>query len=582
MEQQIQTEQDVTDLISKIKNPQRKLPVCVVSIALSEQQPGFDVDNLLEEAGKVAEFFVIKTGDLTRQFMASMPVDTQVYGGAARVYPVDFAARKAASALRYPVPAAQLKKATDALLRDIWAYANEAGLIAKPALGLKPELVTVKMIFDGSTALLERKNGDLISIRSETVFPGISLDRVLTVGQQVEGIYDPSNKAFAFPSQNPTLGDMVHHFGFNTVTLGLVRSAERQVATIALHPNLTLEITQKEVSGNPKDLLEKVFSPGQVYPFRLYKDPQGRTRLRCDDIDDDEPLAPALALLPGGFPWLEEGIGVVAEDEPVVADEVVTTELELASEEDIEQELATAAEATIAKASKEDQKLLRDNAFLINYYKSQEKLAAKKIAEANAAAQGAKDEADAIAADRNELSKQHAALQERHREQGLELSELKKEKRAAAQRNDRDPWSSRGQFDSAAEWLEEELRRHWIDTYKAADRKKYDMTAVKWSFGERFFDDFTEANFDATKLRKIIRTIVELVSNRNALDKATTEAHPLSDDFKGQVRREGAGANRMYVEENTPQAMRLHFWKLDGGGYELDGIELHDTFKMRG
>jgi hypothetical protein len=38
----------------------------------------------------------------------------------------------------------------------------------------------------------------------------------------------------------------------------------------------------------------------------------------------------------------------------------------------------------------------------------------------------------------------------------------------------------------------------------------------------------------------------------------------------------------MYVEENTPQAMRLHFWKLDGGGYELDGIELHDTFKMRG
>ncbi|MEY4450185.1 MAG: hypothetical protein RLZZ304_560, partial [Actinomycetota bacterium] len=64
-----------------------------------------------------------------------------------------------------------------------------------------------------------------------------------------------------------------------------------------------------------------------------------------------------------------------------------------------------------------------------------------------------------------------------------------------------------------------------------------------------------------------------------------TEAHPLTDNFKGQIRREvagkQAGAMRMYVEEHTAGAMRLHYWKLDAGGYELDGVGHHDTFKMR-
>jgi hypothetical protein len=270
----------------------------------------------------------------------------------------------------------------------------------------------------------------------------------------------------------------------------------------------------------------------------------------------------------------------VADEEPVETDEIFVSELELATEADIEQELASAAQEQIAQASKEDQKLLRDNAFLINYYRSQEKLATKKVAEANASAQRAKDEADAIAAERNELVKKYADLQRLQREQGGELSELRKAKRAAANRNDRDPWESRGQFETDAEWLAEEVRRAWIDTFKPADRKLHNMDAVSWTFGERFFDDFTEANFDDTKVRKIIRTVVELVSNRNSVP-GGTEAHPLTDNFKGQIRRDEAGAMRMYVEEKTPQAMRLHFWKLDGGGYELNGIEKHDTFKMR-
>ncbi|MFM5967549.1 MAG: hypothetical protein ACKOQ8_00730 [Micrococcales bacterium] len=577
--------ESVHNLIASIKNPARKRPICAVSIALSEDEPGFDVPALEEDAGEVADFYVIKSGELTYEFKALMPADTQVFGGAARAYPIDFAAHKIASPLRYPIPPTQLKKATVALVGDIWTYANAAGLVAKPAPNLKPELVTVEAIYGGDVAVLKRANGERVSLRSETVFPGIPLDRVLSKGQQLEGIFDPSNKAFAFSSQNPTVDEVVKHFGFGTVTLGLIRSTDRKTAKVALHPNLEFEVAKKEITGNERDVISDYLKVGQVYAFRLYRDPQGHVRLRCDDIDDDEPVASALSLLPGSGPWLEEGLGIVADDEPEIVDELVVSELDLPTEAEIEEELASAAEEQIAQASKEDQKLLRDNAFLIAYYRSQENVAKAKVAAANALAQRTKEEADAIANERNILARENHRLKEANRELGNEVSDLRKTKRALAQRSDRDPWSTRDQFESADEWLHEEVRRYWIDTLKPADRREFNIESVDWSFGERFFDGFTKANFDETSLRKVIRTIVELVSNRNSVP-GGTESHPLTDNFKGPIRREGAAgvsatAHRMYVEENTPQAMRLHYWKLDAGGYELDGVELHDTFKMR-
>lgn len=575
----------VEELIYSLKDARRKRPICVVSIGQAEDGPGFDVEALESDAGEVCDFYIVKTGDLTRLFMESMPENTQVYGGAARVYPADFASSKSASQLRYPIPPVQLAKATANLLREIWAYANSAGLIAKPAANLKAERVTVQAIYGGDVAVMKRANRDLISVRAEALFPGISLERVFTIGQELEGVFDPTNRAFALSTQNPTVDEIVKHFGLGSVTLGLVRETTRKTATVAIHPNLTFEVAKKEITGNDLDVISDYLTVGQVYSFRIYRDPQGHIRLKCNDIDDDEPLVPALSLIPGSGPWLEEGIGVVAEETTDEVTEVAVTAIDLPTEAEVDAAIEAAAkEAEAQEASvpvpgltKAENRQLSQNAFFVNHMKGQ-------VIAANEAAQRAKEEADAIAVERNSLAKENATLKAQLREQGAEFSQLKKDKRSAANRTERDPWETRAQFDTAAEWLAEELRRHWIDTYKPADRRQYNMDAVNWSFGERFFDDFTEANFDATKIRKVIRTIVELISNRNSVP-GGTEAHPLSDNFKGQIRREvagkQAGAMRMYVEEHTAGAMRLHYWKLDAGGYELDGVGHHDTFKMR-
>jgi hypothetical protein len=585
MATEIQGINQVEELASKIKDARRTRPICLVSIGQAEDAPGFDLDYLEGDAAEVCDFYVIKTGDLTREFMNLIPENTQVYGGAARVYPVDFANSKSASPLRYPIPPVQLAKATANLLRDIWAYANQAGLILKPAANLNPERVTVQAIYGGDVAVMKRANGNLISVRSEALFPGISLDRVFTLGQELEGTFDPNNRAFALTTQNPTVAEVVEHFGLGSVTLGLVRETTRKTATVAIHPNLTFEVEKKEITGNERDVISDYLNVGQVYSFRFYRDPQGHFRLKCNDIDDDEPLVPALSLIPGSGPWLEEGIGVVAEDSTDELTELAVTAIDLPTEAEVDAAIEAAAKEAEAQETsvpvpgltKAENRQLSQNAFFVNHMKGQ-------VIAANEAAQRAKEEADAIAVERNSLAKENATLKAQLREQGAEFSQLKKDKRAAANRTERDPWETRAQFDTAAEWLREELRRQWLDTYTPSDRRQYNMDAVNWSFGERFFDEFTEANFDATKLRKIIRTIVELISNRNSVP-GGTEAHPLTDNFKGQIRREAvgkqAGAMRMYVEEHTAGAMRLHYWKLDAGGYELDGVGHHDTFKMR-
>jgi hypothetical protein len=590
MATQIETANQVEELASILKNPRRTRVACVVSIGQAEEQPGFDLAAIEEDAGEVCDFYVIKTGDLTRELMGLLPDNTHVYGGAARAYSADFASSSNASQLRYPIPPVQLAKATANLLRDIWGFANSAGLIARPAPNLKPEKVKVSQIYGGDVALLKRANGDFISLRAEALFPGISLNQVLTVGQELEGVYDPTNKAFALPTQNPTIDELVAHFGINSVTLGLVRETTRKSAVVALHPNLTFEVLKKEITGNELDVVSDYLRIGQVYPFRLYRNPQGHIRLRCDDIEDDEELIPAVALIPGGLPWLEEGIGVVGEEPTEAPIEVVIEEMAMQSEAEVEAMVRAAVEEALAKQAAEfasatpkpnDSRAvnreLAQNDFVITAMRG-------RILAEQARTQKAYDDAQAVAAELNEVSREFAALQELSREQGAELSRLKKDKRAAGQRLERDPWTSRAQFESDTDWLREEVRRHWIDTYKPADRKQFNLEKNTWSFGKHFFDEFNEQKLDATKLRKVIRTIVELVSNRNAGPRAT-ESHPLTDNFKGQIRRELAGqeggAMRMYVEENTPGAMRLHYWKLDAGGYELDGVEIHDTFKMR-
>jgi hypothetical protein len=85
----------------------------------------------------------------------------------------------------------------------------------------------------------------------------------------------------------------------------------------------------------------------------------------------------------------------------------------------------------------------------------------------------------------------------------------------------------------------------------------------------------------APQRTKALRAVVDLVADRTG---------PLRNR-KPHVLRENEGAHaqarmrgedvcmRLYVEQGTAAALRLHYWKLKSGGFELHEVVPHDAVK---
>jgi hypothetical protein len=96
-----------------------------------------------------------------------------------------------------------------------------------------------------------------------------------------------------------------------------------------------------------------------------------------------------------------------------------------------------------------------------------------------------------------------------------------------------------------------------------------------------FFGSIFEPDLTEDELRKSVRTIVDIVTGRET-DSRQNRVHPLreteSPSAPQRVRSDGSKAWRANIEDNTPQARRLHFWKNSSGSYELSKVARHDDF----
>jgi hypothetical protein len=81
---------------------------------------------------------------------------------------------------------------------------------------------------------------------------------------------------------------------------------------------------------------------------------------------------------------------------------------------------------------------------------------------------------------------------------------------------------------------------------------------------------------------KIVDVVVEVVTGL-AFDLAGRDVHPLRTGRAGsspRVVRAGDGAKcwRVSLQQDAPQARRLHYWRRDGGAIELSRVALHDDY----
>ncbi len=190
----VDTEDAARALAHRLLTPGRTRPVVVLTVAGGRTEPFGDPAEIKDAVGDLADVVLMRTSTITSAFSHEMPPQTQVYGGAGRVYPVDhgWVTLPARSRLRFAYSPADRARITHGLIDDALAAALAAGLLTAHH---RPNAVRrsgrVGRVI-GSRALVSLDDGHtLASVWEELTVPGVPLDRLLIPGQQVTGAYDP-------------------------------------------------------------------------------------------------------------------------------------------------------------------------------------------------------------------------------------------------------------------------------------------------------------------------------------------------------------------------------------------------------
>jgi hypothetical protein len=428
-------------------------------------------------------------------------------------------------------------------------------------------------------------------------FNGMPLDAFLSIGMTLTGEWDESALRFF-----PDFGDWTESRFFEVypvgcVVLGLVAAVTRQEADIRLHPTLSVTMKRDEVSSNPKDVIERLWSVGDIVSVRVVRDPAGRLRLRHTDVDDDEPIATAPPVIDDGEPWLTKSkmdlietakeqwdrdqreaeafttaLGVLSKQMQVGIDELNSKLGSLSTDTG---EIPVVGAVGADGLTPQERSLTTFTAKQFQRTITNYKVELDKLAEQN------RTLVEALAAGR----KREAGLAEQAESLRGQLSRVRQELQDALKRDhsgageSRSVANRRSRYGTVEEWIREEIRAFWIDNYTPDDRATYPLNQEQWRVLPSFILTFQALTDDGKD--KAIKTAAHIVTGRNAIEHIT-EDHPLREGDENSkpevVRDDGAAARRAYIESHTAQARRLHYWKLRDGSIELSRVGLHDDF----
>lgn len=309
----VTSEDQARELAATLQRQGRGWPVVVISTPAGYDAPFVDPQRVLDDVAGLAEVVVIPTGDVSWAFSSGMPPDTQVYGGASRVYGTDleWVHQPRRSPLHFAYSQDEDARVRDRLVSDVMRFAVRAGIVG--AARSAPDATTVdgKVLgVLGTRALVSTDDGGQATIAEELVFPSVALARVLAPGMRVVGVLDPVRRLLdvrgMLPDADALRRAVNAAYRVGQVVLGRVESVEDDGVRIALAPGVLVRVRRAEITGNDLDLLSDLFTKGEVVLARRVPAPLDGLALRLDDVDEseDEPV-PAIALLDGGPPWLE-------------------------------------------------------------------------------------------------------------------------------------------------------------------------------------------------------------------------------------------------------------------------------------
>jgi hypothetical protein len=125
----LHTTEDVQRLATVIQDPNRDLPVLVVTIPAGSAEPRFLMEQVAKDVGGTALINVIPTGPLTYYLSDTLGTDFGVYAGAGRVYPVgtEWLEDRNLAPLVFAHPDSDNRELTNKLTRRVHEVAGKAG-----------------------------------------------------------------------------------------------------------------------------------------------------------------------------------------------------------------------------------------------------------------------------------------------------------------------------------------------------------------------------------------------------------------------------------------------------------------------
>ena len=589
----IKSDAEARQLAAELNSQSRVRPYVVVSTPAASPAPFIDASDVFDQVGDLAAVYVLPTGPESWSFSRAMPEFTQVYGGAGRAYPVgiEWLLDLRKSPLRFAFSAREGKSATDLLVADALRMAGEAGLLTRSAS--KPVRIDgeIKTVVRPSRAIVRTTDGRHASIWQELVLPDVPVDRTFRPGMRVHGLLDPVAKRYDPTPDLRAPEECLNEYAEGDVVLAEVTETSDEGATLRLYPEVSVPITRDDVTSNELDLVSSLMSPGEVLPVRVIaKNPQWRLSLL--DVDDDEEARPAPSLLRGGPPWLvppppvERHI-VEQTPDPVTDDATIAyfPDPTLASAEQLEQLPADAPpsrgcpspllmprrpsavrESETAQLTRERDKANRELG------RAQEHVASlqRNLVAMQAAMQA---ERQLIQSELNRATREAFRAADELRRSKTELRKA----RSKASRTARLDGEATRQFLDDAEQMRHDVYLAWARRVPAAEKDRRPLP--HYEFGPEFLGSVDSIN--GVSRSKIVDVIVEVVTGL-AHEVSGRELHPLRTSRNGDapaVRREdGATCWRAALQVNTPQARRIHYWKLPNGGVELSRVVPHDNF----
>jgi hypothetical protein len=572
-----------------LNRPRRTRPAAVVSIATGAPRPWIDADRLATELDGLADVYVLQNAECSWAFSSAMPSGTQVYGGAGRVYPagLDWVHDPARSRIRFAYSAGEGEAATTRLIEDGLAAALRAGaLVPAPRAASDDQVVGLVKGCPTTSQALVAVPGGYASIQMGVALPGVPSDRVFAVGMEVRGRFDQETRRLDVRGFLPDPAARLAEVTDGDVLWGRVESVDRHSCAIAPYPGVAIRVPWEEITTTAADDLHDLVSVGEIVAVRATRGEDRELGLSLAGFDETNTPCSALAVFPGGPPWLVPPEPATSPpDRPVTSDTPVAaavtvperprpTPLLIGRQRDPRRADAPPPADPGPGTSAGGREALRSMSLQLEAARSTVNQLETALRAGETRLRSAQAELTLLERDMGRQARELAAREEDLRRLRARIRKNVQEERRLAGRREAAPGEDL--FLDAAEQFDFDVRDRWARRIPAADKADKPLRAYR--FGPRFLGSLRAV--EGVDRAKVADVVVDILTGL-AENSAGRDMHPLRSGAGGDdevLRRDGYTCWRVAIQRRTPQARRLHFWR-SADDIELSRVVVHDDFE---